>query len=135
MCGIAGIIEARGKTPDRNELEIMADRIKKRGPDNLGISIYDQVGFAHRRLSIIDLTQEANQPFEINFEGYIYSITYNGEIYNFKEIRDSLEKEGVIFTTASDTEVILRAYIRRGANFVSSLKGMFALAIYDPKDM
>ena len=132
MCGIAGIIESRGKSPDQDSLVKMSDQIALRGPDHLGIKVYDQVGFVHRRLSIIDLSENANQPFELVIDGNTFSMVFNGEIYNFKSLKSDLEKEGITFNTSSDTEVILKAYIHQGTSFISKLRGMFAFAINDP---
>ncbi|CAF3817049.1 unnamed protein product [Rotaria sp. Silwood1] len=107
----------------------MATALQHRGPDGEGFFISENqtVGFAHRRLSVIDLSAQAAQPFN-----YLhYTITYNGEIYNYIELRDFLKQKGFVFTTQSDTEVILAAYSFWGNNCVQQFDGMFAFAIYD----
>ncbi|MEX1002112.1 MAG: asparagine synthase (glutamine-hydrolyzing) [Crocinitomicaceae bacterium] len=134
MCGIAGIITNQGSVPNQIDLKILSDQLLNRGPDNLGVSTYGQVGFVHTRLSIIDLSVEANQPFEVLHEGLTYVISFNGEIYNYLKIRQELQEKGVQFGTNSDTEVILKAYIHYGSSFVGKLRGMFAFAIYDPQN-
>ena len=132
MCGIAGII-----TSDKNELsgEIlkkMTDVLSHRGPDGEGfwISPDEGVGFGHTRLSIIDLSPSAAQPMHYKDR---YVITYNGEIYNYIELRESLEKSGYRFQSKSDTEVILAAYDCWKEECLRKFDGMFAFAIYDKK--
>lgn len=109
----------------------MADALRHRGPDGEGFWQNDQstVGFAHRRLAIIDLTDAANQPLQ-----YLhYAIIFNGEIYNYQELRLQLQSHGYTFTTNGDTEVLPAAYDFWGENFLHHLDGMFALALYDSK--
>ena len=131
MCGIAGIINLKknniaGKKAD---LQLMIDRLVQRGPDGVGVYIDGHVGIAHRRLSIIDVKNGA-QPISID-KGSI-TIVYNGEVYNFREIRHELEQEGATFKTDSDTEVIAVAYKYYGIEkCLKKLQGMFAFAIYD----
>ncbi len=105
------------------------EAISSRGPDNQGIFHNDFVGLGHRRLSIIDTSIEANQPMT-DATGR-YSIVFNGEIYNYKQLRRSLETSGFQFNTASDTEVLLNLYIHLGANCLEKLNGFFSFAIYD----
>lgn len=135
MCGIAGIIAAGHSSPpvDRMELERMSVAMVQRGPDGSGrwLSTDGRVGFIHRRLSIIDLSEAGAQPMVDPETGCV--ITFNGEIYNFKEIRSSLEERGHRFRGHSDTEVILRSYVEFGTSFLPSLRGMFAIAIWDPR--
>ena len=107
------------------------NQISYRGPDNQSIFIENNVGMAHARLSIIDLSPEANQPFTSLDNNYI--IIYNGEIYNFQEIKEELIKEGIKFKTNSDTEVLLNSYIFWGESFIKKLNGMFAFVIFDKK--
>jgi asparagine synthase (glutamine-hydrolysing) len=130
MCGIAGIVpsEPIGKKRLQNWLKSMNVLQAHRGPDDEGIWIHQKghVGFAHRRLSIIDLTTEAAQPMESEAGSVI---SYNGEIYNYIELREELGAEK--FLTTSDTEVILRAYAKWGEDCVHHLRGMFAFAIWD----
>lgn len=133
MCGVAGIFAygASAARVDRTTLSRMNDAMITRGPDGEGIWVSgdDTIGFGHRRLSIIDLTESGAQPMV--FEDGRLVITYNGEIYNFRELRAELEAQGRQFRSESDTEVLLHLYDRDGAAMVDRLRGMFALAIYD----
>ncbi len=131
MCGIFGKIDIR-HSQFKNEAVLTAalDTLQHRGPDG-GYHWFDKTGrifFGHRRLSIIDLSNSANQPMH-DTNGNV--IIFNGEIYNYQELKEALRLKGHQFTTASDTEVILKAYTAYGAGFVTHLNGMFALAIYD----
>jgi asparagine synthase (glutamine-hydrolysing) len=129
MCGIAGIIDYKGNV-QLDKLKSMTDSIVHRGPDGEGHWISDskKVGFGHRRLSIIDLSEGGHQP--MHFLGR-YTITYNGEIYNYLELRTQLESEGVKFKTKCDTEVLLAMYAKKGVDCLQELDGMFAFAIWD----
>ena len=133
MCGIAGFINPNGYSRDimLHWLNGMNNLQAHRGPDGKGVWMHDQgkVGFAHRRLSIIDLTPAAAQPMHSD-SGLV--ITYNGEIYNYIELRQELGEE--LFRTTSDTEVILRAYEKWGEDCVDHLRGMFAFALWDEKN-
>ncbi len=131
MCGIAGIIDRRGA--DEGLLKEMRDAIAHRGPDAAGIWLSPDriVGLAHRRLSIIDLSDAGRQPMPDN--GGAACITFNGEIYNFQEIRGKLESKGHAFKSRTDTEVILKAYRQWGFDCLAAFNGMFAFAIYDEK--
>ena len=133
MCGIAGLFAYDGSAApvDRDALRRMNDAMIARGPDGEGIWVADnsRTGFAHRRLSIIDLSDSGAQPMEM--DGGRLVITYNGEIYNFRELRTELEQQGRRFQSGSDTEVLLHLYDRDGADMVEKLRGMFAFAIYD----
>ncbi|TCN27013.1 asparagine synthase (glutamine-hydrolyzing) [Sinorhizobium americanum] len=132
MCGIFGFIaHARDTSLSRDALERCAEEIAHRGPDAAGCYIGRNFGFAHRRLSIIDLDPRSNQPFVEADTGIV--ITYNGEIYNFRELRVALEKGGAIFRTASDTEVICKAFARWGPDCLHKFRGMFAFALHDPR--
>jgi asparagine synthase (glutamine-hydrolysing) len=127
MCGIAGVVEAH---PDEAVLRAMSSMLAHRGPDGSGQVIRDDcVGFAHRRLAIIDRTDGGAQPMR-GPSGT--EIVFNGEIYNYLELRRELAASGVTFETESDTEVLLAAYERWGTDCLSRLNGMFAFAIYDP---
>lgn len=130
MCGIAGIISADSNYISQNILKKMADTLAHRGPDGEGFWINNthQVGLAHRRLAIIDLSNAASQPMHYQNR---YSIVYNGEIYNYKELTQDLSKQGYHFSTESDTEVLLAAYDCYGDKCVDYLDGMFAFAIWD----
>ncbi|MBI3930993.1 MAG: asparagine synthase (glutamine-hydrolyzing) [Chloroflexi bacterium] len=129
MCGIAGYI---GKTRiDRGRIENTLDLMRNRGPDNRAfVSIGEEnisVVLLHSRLSIIDLEARSNQPLTIGD----YTIIFNGEIYNYVELREQLRKAGVSFRTESDTEVLLQYYIRYGDECVNYFEGMWSFAIYD----
>jgi asparagine synthase (glutamine-hydrolysing) len=126
MCGFVGIIEKDGKVVDSLLLSKMASVIHYRGPDEEGFFIDGPVGFYHKRLSIIDLST-GRQP--MTFKNC--TIVYNGEIYNYIELREDLKKKGHQFETTSDTEVILHMYVEYGDDFVNNLNGMFAFIIYD----
>jgi asparagine synthase (glutamine-hydrolysing) len=134
MCGIAGIIEISGTDVKESDLQILQEVMKYRGPDNFDIWQNGQIGFVHRRLSIIDLSKEGNQPFEIEYDGVKYVMTFNGEIYNFKIIKDKLSSFKINFRSETDTEVILWAYILLGEDIIKEFRGMFAFAIHDPKN-
>ncbi|MBI4843145.1 MAG: asparagine synthase (glutamine-hydrolyzing) [Nitrospirae bacterium] len=129
MCGILGAFNNKGL--DGNLLVRMRDRMAHRGPDDSGIWISPdrRVGLAHRRLSIIDLSEAGRQPMPDD-EGRIY-LTFNGEIYNFKEIRRELEAKGYIFRSETDSEVIINAYKEWGTECIRRFNGMFAFGIYD----
>jgi len=132
MCGIAGTLRFRG-TLDRELLVRQRDTMIHRGPDSSGIwfSDDDRVGLAHRRLAIVDLSPGGHQPMVDPSTGSV--ITFNGEIYNFRELRARLASSGHTFHTQSDTEVILAAYREWGVNCVRELGGMFAFALFDPQ--
>ena len=133
MCGIASVFAYhRGAPPvEREELMRMRDSMAARGPDGEGLWVSDpgEIGLAHRRLSIIDLTDTAHQPMAIA-DGR-YRIIFNGEIYNYQALRRDLEGEGCRFHSTSDTEVLLQLYAKRGPNMVHALRGMFAFTIWD----
>ncbi|MCW3071555.1 MAG: asnB [Bacteroidetes bacterium] len=129
MCGIAGFYSP-GKVFSEAELRAMTDALAHRGPDASGYYTDDMVGFGHRRLSIIDLSDNANQPMH-SLDGR-YVMVYNGEVYNYREIATELkQKFKTSFRTSSDSEVIIEGYARYGPEIVNKLNGMFALAIYD----
>ena len=132
MCGIAGkIYFDTERKVTQQELHAMASVIAHRGPDGEGIWTEQNVGLAHRRLAIIDLSTSANQPM-CNEDGSVW-ITFNGEIYNFGELRNELEGQGHIFRTHSDTEVIVHAYEEYGRDCLERLRGMFAFGIWDAR--
>src|SRR5918993_578668 len=129
MCGIAGIVAKGGV--ELQSLKKMSDSISHRGPDGEGQWINENrtAGLAHRRLSIIDLSSAGSQPmFSADDK---YAIIFNGEIYNYLELKEALIKEGVSFFSHSDTEVLLNLYIHKGANCLDEVDGMFAFAIWD----
>lgn len=126
MCGIAGIISAREEL--RARVPAMTAALAHRGPDDSGVEHYRGATFGHRRLSIIDL-DGGHQPLS-NARRDVH-IVFNGEIYNFPALREELERQGVVFRTRTDTEVILALYEREGERCVERLRGMFAFAIWD----
>lgn len=130
MCGIAGFIQKKGQAnPD--VVQIMLDTIAHRGPDGEGLYADGSVVLGHRRLAILDLRPEGNMPMHY---GNRYTITYNGEVYNYVELRQELETLGCSFQTRTDTEVILAAYERWGEACVERFNGMWAFAIYDRQE-
>ncbi len=129
MCGIAGVLYADpGRPPDADVLKTMGDAIAHRGPDGEGYWAEPGVGLVHRRLSIIDLGGGA-QPLG-NEDGSV-QVVFNGEIYNFEELRAGLEAKGHRFRTRSDTEVLVHLYEEEGDDLVARLRGMFAFALWD----
>jgi len=131
MCGINGIVRLAPDAPpiDRDEVIRTRNAMTSRGPDDAGAWISTHASLASRRLAIQDLTVAGRQPFATP-EGR-FLIVMNGEIYNFRELRQELEGEGVSFHSKTDTEVVLYLYLRDGAAMLSRLRGMFALAIWD----
>ncbi len=135
MCGIAGFFDSQHKVTDVTErLALLQRELHHRGPDDQGAwSSPSRVAhFAHTRLSILDLSAAGHQPMS-DASGR-YTITFNGEIYNFRELRGDLEKEGAVFVSDTDTEVLLHLYARQGASMLERLRGMFAFAIWDEKE-
>jgi asparagine synthase (glutamine-hydrolysing) len=132
MCGIAGWFDLGGeRAPDRAALNAMNNAIAHRGPDGEGLYLRPGIGLAHRRLAVIDL-ETGMQPMQD--EGGTATIGFNGEIYNFRAVRDQLEALGHVFHTKSDTEVILKAWKQWGEDCVCRLSGMFAFAIWDARE-
>ncbi|MEQ1848349.1 MAG: asparagine synthetase B, partial [Nitrospira sp.] len=129
MCGIYGLVNPEGVS--RESVEAARDRLAHRGPDDAGLWMNNdgQVALAHRRLSILELSSLGHQPMQSDCGRYV--IVFNGEIYNYVELRNELVHTGEHFRSGSDTEVILAAYRRWGADAVSRFNGMFAFAIYD----
>lgn len=134
MCGIAGIFAYRSVTPvDRDELRTIRDHMARRGPDGFGewFAENGSVGLGHRRLSIIDLSDRAAQPM-VSADGQLV-ISFNGEIYNYRELKKDLEAKGRVFRTESDTEVLLHLYAEMGEAMLGELRGMFAFALWDAR--
>lgn len=131
MCGIAGVVTVRPSAVSRADLGLMADRLAHRGPDGEGfwISADQTVGLAHRRLAIIDATPASDQPF-LSGDGR-FVIVFNGEIYNFLELREELERLGSVFRTEGDTEVVLEGWRHWGSGLFLRMNGMWALALHD----
>lgn len=128
MCGIAGILRWDGTPVRRFEIECMTRAVAHRGPDGEGFLVRDKVALGNRRLAIIDL--ETGQQPMCNEDETIW-VTYNGEIYNYRELRDELRQRGHCFTTRSDTEVILHAYEEWGPQCVQKFRGMFGFGLVD----
>jgi asparagine synthase (glutamine-hydrolysing) len=128
MCGIAGILNIDNTPVSSHLLDGMTQSLTHRGPDGSGIQIWDKVGIGHRRLAIIDV-KGGNQPLS-NEDGLVW-ITYNGEIYNYRDLRNQLEGRGHVFRTQSDTETIVHAYEEWEDDCVKHLRGMFSFAIVD----
>ncbi len=126
MCGIAGII---GKNASKDVLSKMTNAQKHRGPDYTGFWLDENVCFGHNRLSIIDLSENANQPFQDEEERY--QLIFNGEIYNYLELKNELDYN---FVTSSDTEVLFAAYLKWGKACLNKLNGMFSFAVWDSVD-
>lgn len=130
MCGITGIVNRRANVK-HDHLAQMTDSIAHRGPDAKGLFVNQNktCGLGHRRLSILDLSEAANQPMYSSCENY--SLVYNGELYNYKALRAQLEQEGHDFKTTSDTEVVLYAFMTWGPKCVEKFNGMFAFALWN----
>lgn len=130
MCGIVGKVNFHGSRPvEESLIKAMAKSLAHRGPDDHGCYVDGPVGLGHRRLSIIDVSSAGHQPMS-NAAGTIW-ITYNGEIYNFPELKQALIERGRKFRTATDTEVIIQLYEEYGEQAFTRLRGMFAFAIWD----
>jgi asparagine synthase (glutamine-hydrolysing) len=137
MCGIFGILSKSGPVP-ADILESATDSLAHRGPDDRGTVLLQsaspqafEIGLGSRRLAILDLSPLGHQPMQDPETGNW--IVYNGEIYNFRELKTRLQSEGVDFVSHSDTEVLLKAYGRWGEKCFAELRGMFAFAIWDAK--
>ncbi|MES2150752.1 MAG: asparagine synthase (glutamine-hydrolyzing) [Pseudomonadota bacterium] len=128
MCGISGIINKNGAPVSRDELLAMNDLASHRGPDGGGLFLLDNLGFGHRRLAILDLSSSGRQP--MIYKGS-YVLTYNGEIYNYLELKKQLRQYGYVFTSETDTEVILAAYDKWGSDCVSRFNGMWSFSLFD----
>ena len=131
MCGIAGFINKNGTASDFLKIKRMTDKIAHRGPDGEGQLCEGNVALGHRRLAIVDLSDLGRQPME-SVDGN-YAIVFNGEIYNYKELKEELLKLGAVFANDTDTEVILEAYRAWGVNCLPRFNGMWAFALLDRK--
>src|SRR5512135_735403 len=130
MCGIAGILNIKGSSPIPPDLlERMVGALSHRGPDASGVYLDDRAGLGHARLSIIDLSPAGSQP--IHNEDETLWIVFNGEIFNYPELRAELERDGHRFYTSTDTEVILHLFEEKGIHCLDYLNGQFAFAIWD----
>lgn len=136
MCGICGYVSSSDLPIDVDSGRRMREVLEHRGPDGFGEAIVEGTGelhgwLGHRRLSIVDLTEASRQPMTGDDGNAV--LTYNGEVFNFQELREELRRQGVRFHTQGDTEVVLRAYEAWGDDFVTRLEGLFALAIWDSR--
>ena len=132
MCGITGLINLNGESVSPVILRKMTDALLHRGPDGEGHWIEGNAGLGHRRLAIIDLSPAGHQPM-ISAD-HRYALSYNGEVYNYRELRTELEAEGVWFRSQTDSEVVLYALARWGTDALLKFNGMFALALWDRKE-
>jgi asparagine synthase (glutamine-hydrolysing) len=131
VCGIFGLVTKTGPA-DADQIGRLTDLVAHRGPDGRGVRVNGNVGLGHRRLAIIDLSEDGAQPMRDT--RYPIWITYNGEIYNYLELRAELEALGFVFHTASDTEVLLAAYVCWGEKCLERFNGMWSFAIHDERD-
>ncbi len=132
MCGIAGVVNfKKSNSISKDLIEKITTKVSHRGPDHLGVYVDSTFAFGHSRLSIIDLNEVANQPMSDSAQEIF--VTYNGEIYNFQQIRKELKNKGVVFKTHSDTEVIIYAYKEWGIKCIEKFDGMFAFGLLDKK--
>ncbi len=127
MCGIAGF-----NWEDKHQIQLLASMLNHRGPEQEGFHVADGVSIAHKRLRIIDLSEQGRQP--IYNEDKTVCVTFNGEIFNFEEIKKELEKSGHIFKSHSDTEVLVHGYEQWGTGLLEKLNGQFAFCIFDKKN-
>src|SRR5689334_3534675 len=133
MCGIAGFFALHGELPrqaaSRPVLERMVAAVRHRGPDDGGVYLDARAGLGHRRLSIVDLSPAGHQPLS-SADGALW-VTFNGEIFNYVELRSELEARGHAFRSHSDTETIVQAYAEHGPACVESFNGDFAYGLWD----
>ena len=129
MCGIAGILQMDGRPVSGPVIQRMTDVVRHRGPDGEGQWLGNGIGLGHRRLAILDLTRAGHQPMHAGDETLV--ISYNGEIYNWRDLRDELRQRGATFRSNTDTEVVLEAYRAWGDRCVERFNGMFAFALWD----
>src|SRR5688572_25238359 len=131
MCGIVGVLRFDGKAVDEEQLRSMRDTMFHRGPDDGGLYVNGPVGLGHRRLSIVDLSDAGHQPMT-NEDGTVW-LVFNGEIYNYVELRAELVARGHRFSSHTDTEVIIHLYEEEGERCVTRLRGMFAFVLWDTR--
>ena len=135
MCGFVAVFAYASDAPpvDAKILDAINQALARRGPDGEGMWLADdrRAGLAHKRLAIIDLSDDAAQPMTLEGPQGSLHISYNGEIYNFRELRRELQEQGAELRTNSDTEVLLHLYQRYGRDMVRRLRGMFAFALWD----
>ena len=131
MCGLVGFIDNRSKAEKKKIIKSMSDKIIHRGPDGEGFFVDNSIAMGFRRLSIIDL-EGGNQPLYSEDENLV--INFNGEVYNYKELREDLIEKGHIFKTEADTEVVLHGYEEYGTDILKKLRGMYGFAIWNRKE-
>lgn len=132
MCGIGGELRFDDGAPDSALLERMLRRLTRRGPDDAGIWVDGPLGLGHRRLAVIDLSARSHQPMvDPDLE---LALVFNGAIYNYRELRRELQSRGYRFFSEGDTEVLLKAYAEWGEQCVEHLIGMFAFALWNPRE-
>jgi len=128
MCGISGLVKSTNQQVDLSHLKIISDEMQHRGPDSQGFWHEGNIGLSHNRLSLLDLSESANQPYQ----DPRFKLVFNGEIYNWKSLKSELETLGIVFKTTSDTEVLFHGLIVWGIeSTLLKLKGMFAFAWFD----
>ena len=132
MCGICGELRFDGLSPQQDVIDRMLQKLERRGPDNEGSYFDGPAALGHRRLSIIDLSEKANQPMLDKQHDLV--LVFNGTIYNYPELRSHLKDKGHEFVSHGDSEVILKAYAQWGVDCLQHLHGMFAFAIWDKKE-
>ncbi|MCB9360877.1 MAG: asparagine synthase (glutamine-hydrolyzing) [Flavobacteriales bacterium] len=130
MCGIVGIVSKNKEQLSR--IAAATQELSKRGPNNQHVTDFNNLSFGHARLSIIDVSEESHQPFTDNLNRY--SLIFNGEIYNYKELKEELIQDGVVFKTNSDTEVLLYLYIKYKEGCLEKLNGFFAFSVFDKQE-
>jgi asparagine synthase (glutamine-hydrolysing) len=131
MCGIVGVYNKSGNYLEKSGLKKMADAMTHRGPDGEGYFVNNTIALAHKRLSIIDLSEHGAQPMQSADQNVV--ISYNGEVYNFPKLKKELINKGYSFTSKTDTEVLIYAYLEWGIDFVQKLNGMFAFSLWDKR--
>lgn len=131
MCGICGIVDFSGSEFTEDTLWSMTKTLRHRGPDDSGVTTIGAAGLGHTRLSIIDLTESGHQP--MNSGDGSMSMVYNGELYNFMDLRNRLESDGIAFRSRSDSEVLLESFVRWGTDAFLRFNGMFAVAFWDAR--
>jgi asparagine synthase (glutamine-hydrolysing) len=129
MCGISGLVDLSGKNAEKSKIEKISSCLNHRGPDGNGLWMLENIALAHTRLAILDLSKSANQP--MISKNQMYSLTYNGELYNYQELRKQLKQKGYQFSTNSDSEVILNSLIEWGTDALLKFNGIFAFGFYN----
>ncbi|MBS1975364.1 MAG: asparagine synthetase B, partial [Bacteroidetes bacterium] len=130
MCGITGILNFKQQSVEQAVIKKMTDAVAHRGPDADGFFVENEMALGHRRLSIIDLSSAANQPF-IDNSGR-YAMVFNGEMYNYAEVKSTIKEYA--FKSNGDSEVLIAAYAKWGADCIQYFRGMFAFAIWDRQE-